>query len=60
MDAARASIEQARKQAELSVRDEVSRFALDIATKVTRDQLDNPAAQKKLVNQFLDEIETTN
>ena len=60
MDSARLSIEQSRKEAEKNLRDEVSRFALDIATKVTRDQLGNPAAQKKLVNQFLDEIETTN
>lgn len=60
MDSARLSIEQSRKEAEKNLRDEVSRFALDIATKVTRDQLGNSAAQKKLVNQFLDEIETTN
>lgn len=60
MDSAKLSIEQSRKEAEKNLRDEVSRFALEIATKVTRDQLDNPEAQKKLVNQFLDEIETTN
>lgn len=60
MDSAKLSIEQSRKEAEKNLRDEVSRFALDIAAKVTRDQMADPSAQKKLVNQFLDEIETKN
>ena len=40
--------------------DQVSQVALDIAGRVTRGQLKDPAAQKKLVNQYLDEIETKN
>mgnify|MGYP002508349262 CR=1 FL=1 len=39
MEAAQVAIEQARKEAELRFRDEVSAFALDIATKVVRKQM---------------------
>lgn len=61
MDAAKLSIEQSQKEAEKNLRDEVSRFALDIATQVTRDQMKaNPEAQRRLVNSLLDEIETKN
>ena len=60
MDSAKVSIEQSRKEAEANLRDQVSQFALDIAQKVTRGQLENSSAQKKLVNQLLDEIETQN
>ncbi len=60
MDSAKVSIEQSRKEAEAKLRDQVSQFALDIAQKVTRGQLENSSAQKKLVNQLLDEIETQN
>lgn len=60
MDSAKVSIEQSRKEAEANLRDQVSQFALDIARKVTRGQLENSSAQKKLVNQLLDEIETQN
>lgn len=60
MDSARQSIEQSRKEAEKSLRDEVSRYALAIAGQVTRDQLRDDAAQRKLVNSLLDEIEKNN
>lgn len=60
MDSARLSIEQSRKEAEKSLRDEVSRYALAIAGRVTRDQLRNDEAQRKLVNSLLDEIEKNN
>lgn len=59
-DAAKVSIEQSRREAEQSLRDEVSRVALQIAGKVTRNQLSDAAAQKKLVNSYLDEIESQN
>lgn len=59
-DAARVAIEQSRREAEQNLRDEVSRVALDIATKVTRGQLSDNAAQRKLVNSYLDEIESQN
>ena len=39
---------------------EVSRVALHIAGQVTRQDLSNQAAQKKLVNTYLDEIESNN
>ncbi len=60
MDAAKISIEQSRKEAELQFRDEVSSFALEIAAKVVRKQLDDEKAQSKLVNSLLDEIENKN
>jgi F-type H+-transporting ATPase subunit b len=59
-DAAKLSIEQSRREAEQNLRDQVSQIALDIAGKVTRGQLADNAAQKKLVNTYLDEIESQN
>ena len=60
MDAAKAAIEQARKEAQQSFRDEVSAAALEIATQVVRNQLADPKAQQKLVDNILDQIETAN
>lgn len=60
MDAARVSIEQERKEAQLRFRDEVSTFALDIAQKVVRKQMADTSAQSKLVDSLLDEIEKQN
>ncbi len=60
MDAAKLSIEQSRKEAEQNFRNEVSAFALDIASKVVRNQLSDEKAQAKLVNTLLDEIENKN
>lgn len=60
MDAAKLSIEQSRKEAEQSFRNEVSAFAIDIATKVVRNQLSDKKAQASLVNSLLDEIENKN
>jgi len=60
MDSARVQIEQERKQAELQFRNEVSSYALDIASKVVRKQLDNDKAQTQLVGQLLDEMEKQN
>jgi len=57
MDAAKVSIEQSRKEAELQFRDEVSKFSLDIAEKMVRNQLKSDKAQNELVNKLLDEIE---
>lgn len=57
MDAAKVSIEQSRKEAELQFRNEVSKFSLDIAEKMVRNQLKDDNAQKELVNKLLDEIE---
>lgn len=60
MDAAKLSLEQERKEAELQFRNEVSSFAIDIAEKVVRMQLSDAKAQTKLVNTLLDEMETKN
>ena len=60
MDAARVSIEQERKEAQLQFRNEVSSFTLDIAAKVVRKQLSDEKAQAHLVNTLLDEMETKN
>lgn len=60
MDAAKVSINQERKEAEKQFRDEVSSFALDIATKVVRKELSDKSAQTKLVGQLLDEMEKQN
>lgn len=57
METARQAIEQARKEAELQFRNEVSRFSIDIAEKMVRTQLSNDKAQTQLVNKLLDEIE---
>ena len=60
MEAAKVSIEQERKEARQQFRDEVSSFALDIATKVVRGQMADRKAQTKLVDSLLDEMETNN
>ncbi len=57
MDAAKVSIEQSRKEAELQFRNEVSKFSLEIAEKMVRNQLKEDKAQSELVNKMLDEIE---
>ena len=57
MDAAKVSIEQARKQAESQIRYEVSRFSIEIAEKMMRSQLKDTKAQTELVNKMLDDIE---
>ena len=57
MDAAKLSIEQSRKEAELQFRNEVSKFSIDIAEKMVRKQMSNDSAQSELVNKLLDEIE---
>lgn len=60
MDAAKLSIEQERKQAELQFRNEVSAFALDIAAKVVRNEMKDQKAQAQLVNTLLDDMEKQN
>ena len=60
MDAAKVSIEQERKEAQLQFRNEVSSFALDIAQKVVKNQLKDQSAQQKLVGSLLDDMENQN
>lgn len=57
MDAAKVSIEQSRKEAELQFRNEVSKFSIEIAEKMVRNQMKSDDAQVKLVDKLLDEIE---
>lgn len=60
MEAAKLSMEQERKEAERQLRNEVGRFALDIATKVVKKQMADTKAQKQLVDSLLNDIETKN
>ena len=57
MDAAKTSIQQAQKEAELQLRDSVSKFSIEIAEKMMREQLKSDKAQTALVNRLLDEID---
>lgn len=58
MDAARVSIEQQRKEAEMQFRNEVSKFSLDIAEKMVRGNLSDDKSHAALVDKMLDEIES--
>lgn len=58
--AAQLSIEQARKESEKRLRQEVGEIALQIAEKVLRKNVSNDSAQRELVDQYLSEIETNN
>ena len=58
MDAARVSIEQQRKEAELQFRNEVSKFSLDIAEKMVRGNLSDDKSHHDLVDKMLDEIQS--
>ena len=57
MDAAKVSIDQQRKEAELQCKNEVSKFSIEIAEKMVRRQMADDKAQTELVNKLLDEIE---
>lgn len=60
LDQAKLQIDQARKEAEQNIRDEVSAFALNIAQKVVRKQMSDTKAQTQLVDSLLDELEKKN
>ena len=60
MDAAKLSIEQARKESELQFRSEVSQFALQIAEQVVRRDLADDKSQAELVDKLLNEVESKN
>jgi len=57
MDAAKLSIEQSRKEAELQFKNEVSKFSIEIAEKMVRQQMASEKAQVELVDKLLNEIE---
>lgn len=58
MAQAKQSIEQQQKEAEAEFRNKVSDFALQIAGKVVKDRMANPEAQSKMVNNYLDQLES--
>lgn len=58
MESARQSIEQQQKEARQQFKRQVGEFALEIAQKVVRNEMAQPGAQEKLVNTYLDEINT--
>ncbi len=60
MDQAKVSIARQQKEAEQAFRDQVSDFALQIAEKVTKQNLSDDKAQTRLVDTLLDEMESKN
>ncbi len=60
MDAAKVAIEQARKESELQFRNEVSSFALSIAEKIIKKNMEGNKAQTELVDKLLEEVENKN
>lgn len=59
-EAAQVSIEQARKESEKQLRLEMGELALQIAEKVIRRNIADDDAQRALVDQYLNEVETKN
>ena len=57
MDAARAAIEQERKEAQLQFRNEVSQFSILIAEKLLRDKMSDQKAQSQIVDKLLSVID---
>lgn len=60
MDAAKVSIDQERKQAEDQLRKEMSTMALAVADKVVRRQMSDDAAQRRLVDSLISEMDHKN
>lgn len=60
MDAAKLSVEQSKKEAELQIRRQVSLLSLQIAEKLIRKDLSTDQAQVEMIDKFLDEIEHKN
>lgn len=59
-EAAQISIEQSRRETEKQLRQEMGELALQIAEKVIRRNIANDDAQRALVDQYLNEVETKN
>lgn len=57
---AHASIEAERQQAITSLRAEVGALAVELASKIVGESLDDAARQSRVVDRFLDDLETTN
>ncbi|MDO8645608.1 MAG: F0F1 ATP synthase subunit B [Candidatus Planktophila sp.] len=57
---AQASIEAQRQQAITSLRTEVGALAVELASKIVGESLDDEARQSRVVDRFLEDLETTN
>lgn len=57
MENAKLQIQQQQKEAQQQFRNQVSEFALQIAGKIVQNEIKDDAAQNKLVNNLLDQIE---
>jgi len=55
--AAHASIEAERQQAVTSLRNEVGTLAVELASKIVGEALEDPARQSRIVDRFLDDLE---
>ena len=55
--AAHASIEAERQQAVTSLRNEVGALAVELASKIVGESLDDQARQSRIVDRFLDDLE---
>jgi F-type H+-transporting ATPase subunit b len=55
--AAHASIEAERQQAVTSLRNEVGTLAVELASKIVGEALDDQARQSRIVDRFLDDLE---
>lgn len=60
MDSAKLQIQQQQKEAQQQFRNQVSEFAIQIAGKIVKNQMQQDGAQNKLVDAMLDEIENNN
>lgn len=56
---AHASIEAERQQAITSLRNEVGAMAVDLASKIVGEALDDQARQSRIVDRFLDDLESS-
>jgi F-type H+-transporting ATPase subunit b len=57
---AHASIEAERQQAITSLRNEVGALAVELASKIVGESLDDQARQSRIVDRFLDDLEKSN
>lgn len=57
---AHASIEAERQQTITSLRTEVGALAVELASKIVGESLDDAARQSRVVDRFLEDLETTN
>lgn len=59
-DSAQLAVDQAKREAELQMRRQVSKLSLDIAEKLLRKDLSDDTAQVALIDKYLDEINDKN